>query len=111
MMRKAKNLTRREVLSLAGSGMTGLALSGWAGLGHTQIPERIDIHHHWHPPPIEDAFGGLSIGASWPGRSGMDHRPIRDGLKTDPGWTQNRSGVEPRPIQNGAQTNPRSTSD
>ena len=68
MMRKAKNLTRREALSLAGSGMTGLVFSGWAGLGRTQTPEeRIDIHHHWHPPPIEDAFGGLSIGASWPG--------------------------------------------
>ena len=56
-------LTRREAIRLAG----GLAAAGWPGFGRAQIGGRIDIHHHWHPPPIADAFGGLSIGASWPG--------------------------------------------
>ncbi len=64
---EAPTLTRRQALRLTGSGLAGLAFSGWARPGFGQVPGRIDIHHHWHPPPIADAFGGLSIGASWPG--------------------------------------------
>ena len=64
-MPKPGTLTRREAMKLGAGGMAGLAL--WAGPGRAQVAGRIDIHHHWHPPPIADAFGGLSIGASWPG--------------------------------------------
>jgi predicted TIM-barrel fold metal-dependent hydrolase len=60
-------LSRREALKAAGRGVTALAAAGWTALGRTQPSGRIDIHHHWHPPPIRDAFGGLSLGASWPG--------------------------------------------
>ena len=66
-MIEAPTLTRRQALRLTGSGLAGLAFSGWARPGLGQVAGRIDIHHHWHPPPIADAFGGLSIGASWPG--------------------------------------------
>ncbi len=60
-------LSRRGALKAAGSGMAALIAAGWAELGGTQPSGRVDIHHHWHPPPIRDAFGGASIGASWPG--------------------------------------------
>ena len=62
-----RSLSRREAIKAAGSGIAALSAAGWAGLGLAQPSGRIDIHHHWHPPPIRDAFGGVSIGASWPG--------------------------------------------
>ena len=60
-------LSRREALRAAGTGAVALAATGWSGLSGAQPSGRIDIHHHWHPQPISDAFGGVSIGASWPG--------------------------------------------
>ena len=62
-----ESVTRRDALRYAGAGMGALATAGWwAPPGRAQATGRIDIHHHWHPPPIRDAFGGLSMGASWP---------------------------------------------
>ena len=68
MKAKTEPVTRRDALRFAGAGMAALAIAGWwAGPGRAQqTTGRIDIHHHWHPPPIRDAFGGLSMGASWP---------------------------------------------
>ena len=86
MTMASQSLTRREALRLAGTGMAGLALAGWANAGRAQVSGRIDIHHHWHPPPITDAFGGLSIGASWPGGGWTVERAVslmdRFGIQT-----------------------------
>lgn len=54
-------------MRLGASGLASLGFGGCVGAGRAQVSGRIDIHHHWHPPPIADSFGGLSIGASWPG--------------------------------------------
>ena len=67
MNAKIRPVTRRAALKFAGAGMTALATAGWwTGPGRAQASGPIDIHHHWHPPPIRDAFGGVSLGASWP---------------------------------------------
>lgn len=60
-------VTRRDVLRSGGMGAVALTLGGWTGSTRAQPAGRIDIHHHWHPPPITAAFGDTGIGASWPG--------------------------------------------
>jgi predicted TIM-barrel fold metal-dependent hydrolase len=47
--------------------MAALATGGLERLAFAQQSPRIDIHHHWHPPPIAWAFDGLAIGPAWPG--------------------------------------------
>ena len=59
-------LSRREAMKAVAGGAVAVAAAGWTGFGRAKPAGRIDIHHHWHPPPIRDAFGGLSLGASWP---------------------------------------------
>ena len=59
-------VTRRDVLRFAGSSLA-LAGGGLPGRSLAQGGRRIDIHHHWHPPPIDWAFQNTGIGASWTG--------------------------------------------
>lgn len=58
------SLTRREVLRLGGSGLA-IAASALTSPLIAQQRRRIDIHHHWHPPPIDWAFENVGIGPSW----------------------------------------------
>lgn len=64
----ATELSRREVLRLGSTGMAALATGGLDRLALAQQSRRIDVHHHWHPPPIAWAFEGVDIGPSWPGK-------------------------------------------
>jgi len=60
------NLTRRDVLRIGGAGLVG-ATGTLASPLYAQQRRRIDIHHHWHPPPVDWAFDGVGIGPSWTG--------------------------------------------
>ena len=89
MIKKRKTLiTRRRALKLAGAGAATLATQAFAPFSAAQEPGRIDVHHHWHPPVIRDAFQGVNIGSSWPGGEWnvqtalnlMDRFDIRTGL-------------------------------
>ncbi|HEY5624112.1 MAG TPA: amidohydrolase family protein [Gammaproteobacteria bacterium] len=81
-------VTRRRVLALAGAGVTTLAAQRFAPVAVAQGSGRIDVHHHWHPPVIRNAYQGVAIGSSWPGGEWrvdtalrlMDRFDIRTGL-------------------------------
>jgi predicted TIM-barrel fold metal-dependent hydrolase len=67
-MRKVQqtNLTRRDLLRMTGAGLVG-ATGALAYPVLAQQRRRIDIHHHWHPPPVDWAFDNVGIGPSWIG--------------------------------------------
>ncbi len=69
-------ITRRDALHLAGMGVAGFAATNLTPLALAQTPGRIDVHHHWHPPPITTAFRGVSIGAAWPGGDWTPERAL-----------------------------------
>ncbi len=81
-------LSRRRAIKLATAGAITLAAQRFAPVTSAQETGRIDVHHHWHPPVIRDAFQGVNIGSSWPGGewnvdtalSLMDRFDIRTGL-------------------------------
>lgn len=59
--------SRRKALQVLGAGTAALAMRQFAAPAAAQTRGRIDVHHHWHPPVIRDAFEGVAIGSSWPG--------------------------------------------
>ena len=72
----SKAMTRRDALRMGGRGLLGFAMASLARPSLAQTMGRIDIHHHWHPPPITDAFQGVSIGDSWPGGEWTPERAL-----------------------------------
>ncbi|MGE4657336.1 MAG: amidohydrolase family protein [Gammaproteobacteria bacterium] len=76
MMSDAHVITRRDALRLGGMGIAGLAAARLTSPALAQTMGRIDIHHHWHPPPIADSFQGVSIGDSWPGGTWTPERAL-----------------------------------
>tara|TARA_A100000164_G_scaffold371006_1_gene397988 strand:- start:189 stop:1229 length:1041 start_codon:yes stop_codon:yes gene_type:complete len=77
MSQLPKNISRREALQAFLLGIGSIATESLrASLSSPSAIKRIDIHHHWHPPPLDTASYVTGIGDSWPGGSWSEDRAI-----------------------------------